>query len=79
MEAGSAVFGRDVGKSTILEPEKESKGGLQIPGKDRVIFNAPSEGKSVLGLDALARAKKASANDGSNSTKKHNSYNHGGA
>lgn len=69
MEAGSAVFGRDVGKSTILEPEKESKGGLQIPGKDRVIFNAPSEGKSVLGLDALARAKKASANDGSNSTK----------
>jgi len=32
-----------------LEAEKESKGGLQMPGKYRVIFKAPSKGKYVLG------------------------------
>eukprot|EP00252_Welwitschia_mirabilis_P020288 TRINITY_DN4939_c0_g2_i1.p1 TRINITY_DN4939_c0_g2~~TRINITY_DN4939_c0_g2_i1.p1 ORF type:complete len:1316 (-),score=327.22 TRINITY_DN4939_c0_g2_i1:168-4115(-) len=45
----------------ILEGEEESKGGLYIPGKERVLFKPPSEGKSVLGLDVLARSKKDSA------------------
>uniref|UniRef100_A0A0C9RLQ8 RNA helicase n=1 Tax=Wollemia nobilis TaxID=56998 RepID=A0A0C9RLQ8_9CONI len=56
--------------SNMLEPEEESKGGLQIPGKDRVIFRAPLSGKSILGLDALAREKRASAEDGSSLPKR---------
>ncbi|GLJ24442.1 hypothetical protein SUGI_0466750 [Cryptomeria japonica] len=51
--------------SNMLEAEEESKGGLQIPGKDRVIFRAPSTGKSILGLDTLARAKRAAVENGS--------------
>ncbi|KAH9307824.1 hypothetical protein KI387_035735, partial [Taxus chinensis] len=49
----------------MLEAEEETKGGLQISGKDRVIFRAPSTGKSILGLDTLARAKRAAVEDGS--------------
>ncbi|XP_020526384.1 pre-mRNA-splicing factor ATP-dependent RNA helicase DEAH7 isoform X2 [Amborella trichopoda] len=41
----------------VLEPDKGSKGGLYVPGKDRVIFRPPPERKSILGLDALAIAK----------------------
>ncbi|KAL7605422.1 hypothetical protein Lser_V15G14609 [Lactuca serriola] len=41
-----------------LEPDNSGGGGLQLPGKDRVVFRAP-ERKSLLGLDALASAKRA--------------------
>lgn len=32
----------------MLEPDETSVGGLQLPGKDRVVFRAP-ERKSLLG------------------------------
>lgn len=41
-----------------LEPDNSGGGGLQLPGKDRVVFRPP-ERKSLLGLDALAIAKRA--------------------
>lgn len=41
-----------------MEPDNSGGGGLQLPGKDRVVFRAP-ERKSLLGLDALASAKRA--------------------
>jgi hypothetical protein len=46
-------------------PREESKfGGLLHPaGSDRVVFKVPQERKSILGLDALARAKRAAAAD----------------
>eukprot|EP00271_Cylindrocystis_brebissonii_P010230 TRINITY_DN26364_c0_g1_i1.p1 TRINITY_DN26364_c0_g1~~TRINITY_DN26364_c0_g1_i1.p1 ORF type:complete len:1371 (-),score=323.28 TRINITY_DN26364_c0_g1_i1:363-4475(-) len=37
----------------------EALGGLQAPGGERVLFKVPANRKSVLGLDALARAKRA--------------------
>ncbi|GJR33804.1 hypothetical protein Tco_1209488 [Tanacetum coccineum] len=48
----------DINKMTdTLEPEETGVGGLQLPGKDRVVFR-PSERKSLLGLDVLASAKR---------------------
>lgn len=41
----------------MLEPDEIGGGGLQLPGKDRVVFRAP-ERKSLLGLDVLATAKR---------------------
>ena len=39
----------DINKMTdTLEPEETGVGGLQLPGKDRVVFR-PSERKSLLG------------------------------
>uniref|UniRef100_A0A0V0HLF9 Putative ovule protein n=1 Tax=Solanum chacoense TaxID=4108 RepID=A0A0V0HLF9_SOLCH len=46
--------------TTTLEPDKTSSGGLFVPGKERVVFK-PSERKSLLGLDALAIAKRGGA------------------
>ncbi|KAM3205935.1 pre-mRNA-splicing factor ATP-dependent RNA helicase DEAH7 [Capsicum annuum] len=46
--------------TTTLEPDKSSSGGLFVPGKERVVFK-PSERKSLLGLDALAIAKRGEA------------------
>ncbi|CAN0901896.1 Pre-mRNA-splicing factor ATP-dependent RNA helicase DEAH7 [Linum grandiflorum] len=40
-----------------LKPEQSEGGGLFLPGKDRLKFTAP-ERKSLLGLDALANAKR---------------------
>ncbi|XP_056168312.1 pre-mRNA-splicing factor ATP-dependent RNA helicase DEAH7-like isoform X2 [Syzygium oleosum] len=40
-----------------LESENSGVAGLCIPGKERVVFR-PSERKSMLGLDALANAKR---------------------
>ncbi|GJY75107.1 hypothetical protein Tco_0479538, partial [Tanacetum coccineum] len=37
--------------------EETGVGGLQLPGKDRVVFR-PSQRKSLLGLDVLASAKR---------------------
>lgn len=34
---------------SMLEPDKGTDGGLQLPGKDRVVFR-PSERKSLLGM-----------------------------
>ncbi|KAL4587030.1 hypothetical protein LXL04_011679 [Taraxacum kok-saghyz] len=49
----------DIDKITeTLEPDTTGGGGLQLPGKDRVVFRPP-ERKSLLGLDALASAKRA--------------------
>ncbi|XP_010549285.1 PREDICTED: pre-mRNA-splicing factor ATP-dependent RNA helicase DEAH7 isoform X2 [Tarenaya hassleriana] len=42
-----------------LEPDKETRGGLYVPVKDKVIFTAP-ERKSRLGLDVLANEKRGS-------------------
>ncbi|KAK6930841.1 DEAD-box helicase, OB fold [Dillenia turbinata] len=43
----------DVDRTTdTLEPEKTSVGGLQLPGRERVVFKAP-ERKSLLGLCGL--------------------------
>ncbi|XP_010248953.1 PREDICTED: pre-mRNA-splicing factor ATP-dependent RNA helicase DEAH7 [Nelumbo nucifera] len=47
--------------TATLEPEKVT-GGLYVPGKDRVVFKPP-ERKSILGLDVLADAKRASKGD----------------
>ncbi|XP_073302624.1 pre-mRNA-splicing factor ATP-dependent RNA helicase DEAH7-like [Primulina huaijiensis] len=48
----------DLDKITdTLEPDNTGFGGLFVPGKDRVVFR-PSEKKSVLGLDVLARKKR---------------------
>ncbi|PKA52844.1 putative pre-mRNA-splicing factor ATP-dependent RNA helicase [Apostasia shenzhenica] len=50
----------DVNRTTdVLEPESGMKGGLSLPTKDRLLFNPP-EKKSILGLDVLASAKRAS-------------------
>ena len=65
----SFLINMDIGKSMILEVEKERKEGIQIPTKYRVILKAISEGKSILGLEDLAHEKKGLANDGLNSTK----------
>ncbi|KAF5204908.1 Pre-mrna-splicing factor atp-dependent rna helicase, partial [Thalictrum thalictroides] len=46
-----------------LEPDKPCDGGLQLPGKDRVVFK-PHEGKSLLGLDVLANVKRESKGNG---------------
>ncbi|XP_020581371.1 pre-mRNA-splicing factor ATP-dependent RNA helicase DEAH7-like [Phalaenopsis equestris] len=43
----------------VLAPETGVKGGLSLPNKERPLFRI-QEKKSVLGLDVLARAKKAS-------------------
>ncbi|KVH97857.1 DNA/RNA helicase, DEAD/DEAH box type, N-terminal [Cynara cardunculus var. scolymus] len=40
-----------------LEPDATGGGGLQLPGKDRVVFRPP-ERKSLLGLDVLAIEKR---------------------
>ncbi|GKC71179.1 hypothetical protein Tco_1117062, partial [Tanacetum coccineum] len=41
----------DINKMTdTLEPEETGVGGLQLPGKDRVVFR-PSERKSLLDED----------------------------
>lgn len=54
----------DLGKTTtMLEPDKSTAGGLQIPGKDRVVFR-PSERRSLLGLDVLADAKREARVEG---------------
>lgn len=51
----------DLDKKTMtLEPDQTSSGGLFVPGKERVVFK-PSERKSLLGLDALAIAKRGGA------------------
>ncbi|KAL3679174.1 hypothetical protein R1sor_022130 [Riccia sorocarpa] len=55
---------------TRLEADEPREGGLQTPQGDRVIFKVPSERKSVLGLDALARAKRAAEDGKSGSTAK---------
>ncbi|KAL9322938.1 hypothetical protein ACSQ67_010991 [Phaseolus vulgaris] len=48
----------DINKTTTtLEPEKPTRGGLCVSGKDRVVY-VPQERKSRLGLDALASAKR---------------------
>ncbi|KAL5721851.1 RNA helicase [Ranunculus cassubicifolius] len=50
----------DLDKTTVtLEPDKPSNGGLQLPGKDRVVYR-PRERQSLLGLDVLANAKRES-------------------
>ncbi|XP_042519990.1 pre-mRNA-splicing factor ATP-dependent RNA helicase DEAH7 [Macadamia integrifolia] len=49
--------------TVTLEPDNISSGGLQVPGKDRVVFRPP-ERKSLLGLDVLADAKRGSKGDG---------------
>ncbi|KAI3720399.1 hypothetical protein L6452_21315 [Arctium lappa] len=41
----------------MLEPDATGGGGLQLPGKDRVVFRPP-ERKSLLGLDVLASEKR---------------------
>ncbi|XP_071736415.1 pre-mRNA-splicing factor ATP-dependent RNA helicase DEAH7-like isoform X2 [Rutidosis leptorrhynchoides] len=41
----------------MLQPDETGGGGLQLPGKDRVVFRA-RERKSLLGLDVLASAKR---------------------
>ncbi|KAF6161432.1 hypothetical protein GIB67_009311 [Kingdonia uniflora] len=48
------------GEVGILEPDKLTEGGLVVPGKDRPLFNKPLERRSLLGLDVLADAKRAS-------------------
>ncbi|XP_077216687.1 RNA helicase family protein isoform X2 [Tasmannia lanceolata] len=54
----------DLDKTTVmLEPDRTSKGGLYVPGKDRVVFQPP-EKKSLLGLDVLAIAKRETKGDG---------------
>lgn len=40
-------------KTTTLEPDQTSSGGLFVPGKERVVFK-PSERKSLLGMIFLA-------------------------
>ncbi|GJW66695.1 pre-mRNA-splicing factor ATP-dependent RNA helicase DEAH7, partial [Tanacetum coccineum] len=58
IEGGRTPDPMDINKMTdTLEPEETGVGGLQLPGKDRVVFR-PSERKSLLGLDALASAKR---------------------
>lgn len=53
----------DLDKTTdTLEPDESSNGGLQVPGKDRVVYR-PREKKSLLGLDVLANAKRESKPD----------------
>ncbi|KAF3788484.1 Pre-mRNA-splicing factor ATP-dependent RNA helicase [Nymphaea thermarum] len=44
----------------VLEPEKLIKGGLYVPGKERVMFRPPPERKSILGLDLRAREQRES-------------------
>ncbi|XXG48863.1 hypothetical protein AAC387_Pa02g3194 [Persea americana] len=47
----------DIDKMTVtLEPDRITKGGLHVPGKDRMEFRPP-ERNSLLGLDVLAIAK----------------------
>ncbi|KAG0465507.1 hypothetical protein HPP92_019671, partial [Vanilla planifolia] len=46
----------------VLEPEVDVKGGLSFSSKGQVLFRPPGE-KSVLGLDVIASAKRASRSD----------------
>ncbi|CAM6106133.1 unnamed protein product [Calypogeia fissa] len=53
-----------------LEPDLKVEGGLYSSSSDRVIFKAPAECKSVLGLDALARVKRAAEQEKSGASKR---------
>ncbi|PIA54035.1 hypothetical protein AQUCO_00900542v1 [Aquilegia coerulea] len=64
----------DLDKTIVtLEPDKPSNGGLQFPGKDRMVFK-PREGKSLLGLDVLANVKRESKGNGSFKVPKERSF-----
>ncbi|KAJ8645364.1 hypothetical protein MRB53_007112 [Persea americana] len=57
MEGGDDGRVADIDKMTVtLEPYRITKGGLHVPGKDRMEFRPP-ERNSLLGLDVLAIAK----------------------
>lgn len=49
--------------SEKLSSPEVSTGGLQARGTDRIIFKTPTDRKSVLGLDVLARAKREAVGD----------------
>ncbi|KAJ0981770.1 hypothetical protein J5N97_010025 [Dioscorea zingiberensis] len=57
MEDGKVVDINEM--STTLEPDTSTRGGLSLPNKDRLTFRPP-RGKSTLGLDKLASAKRVS-------------------
>ncbi|KAH0449763.1 hypothetical protein IEQ34_020455 [Dendrobium chrysotoxum] len=57
------VHAVDVNRTAdVLAPDTGVKGGLSLPNKERLLFKIP-EKKSVLGLDVLASAKRASKGD----------------
>ncbi|KAG6550822.1 hypothetical protein Mapa_007618 [Marchantia paleacea] len=58
-----------------LEADPPSEGGLQTAAGDRFIFKVPSERKSVLGLDALARSKRAAEDEKSWGSSKRTHFN----
>ncbi|KAL1803612.1 hypothetical protein ACET3Z_032259 [Daucus carota] len=49
-------------KLNRLEPDENTPGGLQIPGKDKLLYRP--QRKSRLGLDVLAEAKRGEKADG---------------
>ncbi|KAJ8758553.1 hypothetical protein K2173_000274 [Erythroxylum novogranatense] len=62
MEQGGESGVIDIDKTMVIMEPEQSDGGLCVPVKEKIEFKAPGK-KSILGLDALANAKRGGSVD----------------